>query len=48
MVILSTQYFDNNINNISIKFFEKYPNVDSFSKATVDEIQNNLTTVNQL
>lgn len=45
MVILSAQDSDNNINNNSIKFFEKYPNIESLSNATFDAIKNYLTTI---
>ncbi len=45
MEILSAQDSDNNINNNSIKFFEKYPNIESLSNATFDAIKNYLTTI---
>ena len=38
MVILSAQDSDANINNIAIPLFEKYPNLESVSNSSIDEI----------
>jgi endonuclease-3 len=38
MVILSAQDSDDNINKVTLPFFIKYPNLDSLSNASFDEI----------
>jgi len=45
MIILAAQDSDENINAISIPFFEKYPNIITLSKATPSEISDFITTV---
>ena len=45
MVILSAQDSDANINNITIPFFEKYPNLESISNSSIEEIVPYLTKV---
>jgi endonuclease-3 len=45
MVILSAQDSDANINNVTIPFFEKYPNLDSISNSSIEEIISYFTTV---
>lgn len=45
MVILSAQDSDANINNITIPFFEKYPNLESISNSNKDEITSYFTKV---
>ena len=45
MIILAAQNSDANINQISIPFFEKYPNLESLSKAMPSEISNYISTV---
>ncbi len=38
MVILSAQYSDEKVNQISIKLFKEFPNMESLSKATIDTL----------
>lgn len=45
MVILSAQDSDVNINNITIPFFEKYPNLESISNSSIEEIASYFTKV---
>ena len=45
MVILSAQDSDANINNITIPFFEKYPNLESISNSSIEEIAPYITKV---
>ena len=45
MVILSAQDSDANINNITIPFFEKYPNLESISNSSIEEITPYFTKV---
>jgi endonuclease-3 len=45
MVILSAQDSDTNINNITIPFFEKYPNLESISNSSIEEISPYFTKV---
>lgn len=45
MIILSAQDSDANINNITIPFFEKYPNLESISNSSIEEIAPYLTKV---
>ena len=45
MVILSAQDSDANINNITIPFFEKYPNLESISNSCIEEITAYFTKV---
>ena len=45
MVILSAQDSDANINNITIPFFEKFPNLESISNSNIEEITSYFTKV---
>lgn len=45
MVILSAQDSDANINNITIPFFKKFPNLESISNSNIEEITPYLTSV---
>ena len=45
MVILSAQDSDANINNITIPFFEKFPNLESISNSSIEEITPYFTKV---
>ena len=45
MVILSAQDSDANINYITIPFFEKYPNLESISNSSIEEITPYFTKV---
>ena len=45
MVILSAQDSDANINNITIPFFEKYPDLESISNSSIEEIAPYITKV---
>ena len=45
MVILSAQDSDANINNITIPFFEKHPNLESMSNSSIEEINPYFTKV---
>lgn len=45
MVILSAQDSDANINNITIPFFESYPNMESISNSNIEDITSYFTKV---
>lgn len=45
MVILSARDSDKHINNIAPKFFEAYPSITHLSKATIEDLQQHLSSV---
>ncbi|WP_445456917.1 endonuclease III domain-containing protein [Flavobacterium sp. HNIBRBA15423] len=45
MVILSAQDSDTNINKVTIPFFKKYPDIDSLSKSSIEEITTYISKV---
>lgn len=45
MVILSAQDSDANINKVTLTFFERYPNVNSLTKTSLEEITSYITTI---
>ena len=45
MIILAAQDSDANINQISISFFQKHPNIVSLSKPTPSKTSNYISTV---
>lgn len=45
MVILSAQDSDANINKVTLSFFKRYPNVNSLTKTSIEEITSYLTSV---